>query len=64
MVLLLLQALFALLVMGWNVAVAAHIFRHALGVSIGLGFLYSIIYLIIAVTLGDMASAAVTGGAG
>jgi hypothetical protein len=49
--------------MGWNVALAAHIFRHALGVSARLGFLYSIVYLIIAVTLGDMVSVA-AGGAG
>lgn len=54
-------ALLSLLVMGWNVALAAHIFRHALGVSRGLGFLYSVVYLIIAVTLGDMVSMA--GGA-
>jgi len=46
------------MVIGWNVAVAAHIFRHALSVSTGLGFLYSIAYLIIAITLGDMVSAA------
>jgi hypothetical protein len=53
-----LLALLSLLVMGWNVALAAHIFRHTLGVSRGLGFLYSVVYLIIAVTLGDMVSVA------
>jgi hypothetical protein len=58
----LLLALLSLLVMGWNVALAAHIFRHALGVSRGLGFLYSVVYLIMAVTLSDMVSMA--GGAG
>jgi hypothetical protein len=58
----LLLALLSLLVMGWNVALAAHIFRHALGVSRGLGFLYSMVYLIMAVTLSDMVSMA--GGAG
>lgn len=57
-----LLAVLSLLVMGWNVALAAHIFHHALGVSRGLGFLYSVVYLIIAVTLGDMVS--VAGGAG
>lgn len=50
--------LISLLVLGWNMAVAAHIFRHALSVSIGLGFLYSVAYLLIAMTLGDMVSAA------
>lgn len=45
-------------VIGWSVAVAAHIFRHALSVSAGLGFLYSIIYFIIALTVGDMMGAA------
>ncbi len=53
-----LLAILSLMVIGWNVAVAAHIFRHALSVSTGLGFLYSIAYLIIAITLGDMVSAA------
>lgn len=57
-----LLALLSLLIMGWNVAVAAHIFRHALGVATGLGFLYSVIYLIIAMTLGDMVSAAGVSG--
>jgi hypothetical protein len=53
-----LMAILSLLLIGWNVAVAAHIFRHALSVSSGLGFLYSVAYLIIAITLGDMVSAA------
>jgi hypothetical protein len=53
-----LLAILSLMVIGWNVALAAHIFRHALSVSSGLGFLYSVAYLIIAVTLGDMVSAA------
>lgn len=51
-------AIFSLLLMGWNVALAAHVFRHALGVSAALGFFYSIVYLIIAITLGDVVSAA------
>lgn len=46
-----------LMVIGWSVAVAAHIFKHALSVSMGLGFLYSIAYLIIAFTVGDMMGA-------
>ena len=58
----LLLALLSLLVMGWNVALAAHIFRHALGVSRGLGFLYSVVYLIMAVTLSAMVGMA--GGTG
>lgn len=53
-----LLVIFTLLFIGWNVAVAAHIFRHALSVSMGLGFLYSVVYLVIALTLGDMVSAA------
>ncbi len=57
-----LLAILSLLVVGWNVALAAHIFRHALSVSTALGFLYSVVYIIIAFTLGDMVSAAgVTG---
>lgn len=46
------------LLLGWNVALAAHIFRHALEVSRGVGVLYSVVYLIIAVTLGDVAGVA------
>jgi len=53
-----LLAILSLLVVGWNMALAAHIFKHALSVSTGLGFLYSIAYLLIAITLGDMVSAA------
>ena len=53
-------AIAGLMVVGWNVAVAAHIFRHALSVSSGLGFLYSIVYFIIAITVGDLMSSAGT----
>lgn len=49
-----------LVIVGWNVAVAAHIFRYALSVSTGLGFLYSIAYFIIAMTVGDLMSSAGT----
>jgi hypothetical protein len=49
-----LLAIISLLAIGWNVALAAHIFRHALSVSKGLGFFYSVAYLILAITLGDM----------
>ena len=51
-------AIGGLMVVGWNVALAAHIFRHALSVSTGLGFLYSIVYFIIAITVGDLISSA------
>ena len=56
-----LWVILSLVAVGWNVALAAHIFRHSLDVSRGLGFLYGIAYLIIAMTLGDMAG--VAGGA-
>ncbi len=55
-----LLAILWLMVVGWNVAVAAHIFRHALSVSMGGGFLYSIVYFIIAITVGDLMSSAGT----
>ncbi len=53
-----LMAILWLMVIGWSVAVTAHIFKHALSVSTGLGFLYSVAYLIIAITMGEMMSAA------
>lgn len=49
-----------LIVIGWSVAVSAHIFRHALSVSMGLGFLYSIVYFIISSKVGDLMSSAGT----
>lgn len=55
-------AILSLLTIGWNVAVAAHIFRHALAVSMGRGFVFSVIYFIIAISLSNMAG--VTGSAG
>ncbi len=53
-----LLGLFSLAVMVWNMVLASHIFRHALSISSGLSFLFSVVYLIIAITLGDMVSAA------
>lgn len=44
-------ALLALLLVGWNVAVVAHIWRHALGLEKWHGFLYAIGYVIITFTL-------------
>jgi len=43
----------SLVLLGWNIAIAAHIFRHAVGVSLGVGFLYSISYILISVVLGS-----------
>ncbi|MEN8171082.1 MAG: hypothetical protein ABFS08_12740 [Pseudomonadota bacterium] len=57
-----LLAVLSLLVLGWNVALTAHIFRHALGVSGGIGFIFSIVYLLISMNIGEMVS--VAGGAG
>lgn len=44
-------ALFWLLLIGWNVAIAAHIFRHALEVKQGLGLLFGVAYIILSMTL-------------
>jgi len=57
-----LLAILSLLVLGWNVALMAHILRSALEISKGLGFVYSVVYLIIAMNVGEMVS--VAGGAG
>ena len=46
-----LAALLSLLLLGWNIAVAAHIFRHALGVSMGMGVLFAIGYTMISISL-------------
>lgn len=43
--------LLSLLLLGWNVAIAAHIFRHALGVSMGMGFLFAIGYTMVSISL-------------
>jgi len=47
-------AMLSLLVLGWNITVAAHIFRHALGVSMGMGFLFAIAYTLISISLGGL----------
>lgn len=41
----------SLILIGWNVAVVAHIWRHALDVTKALGFLFAIGYVIISTTL-------------
>lgn len=46
-----LPALLALLLVGWYVAVVAHIWRHALGVTKSLGFLFAIGYVILTFAL-------------
>lgn len=46
-----LAALLSLLLLGWNVAVAAHIFRHALNVSVGMGVLFAIGYTLVSMSL-------------
>lgn len=47
-------ALLSMVLLGWNVALVAHIYRHALGVSKGLGFLFAIGYVIISLTLASL----------
>lgn len=49
-----LAALLSLLLLGWNVAVAAHIFRHALNVSMGMGVLFAIGYTLISMSLSGL----------
>jgi hypothetical protein len=49
-----LAALLSLLLLGWNVAVAAHIFRHALNVSMGVGVLFAIGYMLISISLSGL----------
>lgn len=46
-------AMLSLLLLGWNVAIAAHIFRHALNTSMGVGFLFSIGYTLVSISLGS-----------
>ena len=46
-----LASLLSLLLLGWNVAVAAHIFRHALNVSMGMGILFAVGYTLISMSL-------------
>jgi hypothetical protein len=40
-----------LLLLGWSIAITAHIFRHALGVSLGIGLLSAMGYVFISITL-------------
>jgi len=47
-------AMLSLLILGWNIAIAAHIFRHAVGVTLGMGFFYAIVYTLISISLGSL----------
>ncbi len=49
-----LASLLSLLLLAWNVALAAHIFRHALGVSMGMGVLFAIGYILVAFSLSGL----------
>jgi hypothetical protein len=40
-----------LLLLGWNIAIAAHIFRNALEVTLGMGILFAMGYIIISISL-------------
>lgn len=42
-------ALLSILLLGWNVALAAHIYRHGVGVSKSLGFLFATIYMVVSI---------------
>lgn len=44
-------ALLSLAILGWNVAIAAHIFRHALSTTRGMGFIYAITYTLITIII-------------
>ncbi len=46
-----LVALSWLLLIGWNIAIAAHIFRHALGVRLAVGVLFAIGYILVSISL-------------
>jgi len=45
------SAMFYLLLLGWYIAIAAHIFRHALKTSMGMGVLFAIGYTLISISL-------------
>lgn len=49
-----LASLLSLLLLVWNVAVAAHIFRHALNVSVGMGVLFAIGYTLVSLGLSGL----------
>lgn len=46
-------AMFSLLLLGWNIAIAANIFRHALNISMGMGFLFAVGYTLVSISLGS-----------
>ena len=48
-----LPGLLSLLLLGWNIALAGHIFRHALGVSSGMGLLAALGYIFVSFALSD-----------
>lgn len=52
-----LPALLSLLLLGWLVAVVAHIWRYALGVPKWLGFLFSVAYVIISISVTSLIQA-------
>jgi len=47
-------AMLSLLLLGWNITIAAHIFRHALNITLGMGFLFSVGYTLVSISLGSM----------
>jgi len=46
-----LVGMLGLILLGWNIAIAAHIFRHSLGVSQVMGFLFAAGYIMISISL-------------
>ncbi|HEY0635692.1 MAG TPA: hypothetical protein VGE00_09935 [Gammaproteobacteria bacterium] len=50
-------ALLLMLLLGWNVALIAHVWRHALDVSKLQGFLYAMGYVILSITLASLIGA-------
>lgn len=47
-----LAILLSWLILGWNIAIIAHILRHALGVTMGVGILFAFGYTLISISLG------------
>ncbi len=45
--------LLSLFILGWNIALAGHIFRHALGISSGMGVLAALGYIFVSFALSD-----------
>ncbi len=43
----------SLLLFGWKIAITAHIFRHALEVTMGIGFLLAVGYIFVSLSLGN-----------